>query len=89
MAKVYIQEFEVEGSGNFPFDMLRYDFCSPVREGTDTANMEAPIYDRDKLPHRRIKLKRYVFNKASYPTSNRWKSLGWKVVEESVYTREV
>jgi hypothetical protein len=88
MPTVYIQEFEVEGSGNFPFDMLRYDSCYPVREGEDTANLASPKWARNELPHRTIRLKRIVFNSQQMPTTGRWKSFGWKVVEGSVKTRK-
>jgi hypothetical protein len=29
MAQLYVTEFEVEGFGEFPLDMLRYDHCIP------------------------------------------------------------
>ena len=87
MPTVYIQEFEVEGSGDFPFDMLRYDSCWPVREGTDTGSL-AITYGRP-LPMRRIRLARYVFHRQEVPTSGRWKSFLWRVVEGSVKTRKL
>ncbi len=86
---VYRQEFEVEGSGDFPFDMLRYDRCYPVREGTDTANLSAPRYVRDVLPFRRIRLARYVMNKHQMPTFGRWESFTWRVVEDSIKTEKL
>ena len=87
MPIVYRQEFEVEGSGDFPFDMLRYDNCWPVREGTDTGNM-AITYGRP-FPMRRIKLARYVFSKSDYPTEGRWKSFLWRVIPESIKTEKL
>ena len=89
MPTVYIQEFEVEGSGDFPFDMFRYDQCYPVREGTDTGQMSTPSYGRHPLPKRVIKLERIMLNKHQMPTSDRWKSFLWRVVEGSVKTRKI
>jgi hypothetical protein len=88
MPVIYIQEFEVEGSGNFPLDMLRYDSCYPVREGRDTANLCAREFSRDRLPPRTIRLRRFVFNSQQMPTTGRWESFGWKVVKDSISTRK-
>jgi len=85
---LYYQEFEVEGSGDFPMDMLRYDFCSPRREGDDTGNLYAPMYSRERLPVRRIQLKRLVTHKDKMPTSGRWASFGWRVIPETIKTRK-
>ena len=86
---VYVQEFEVEGSGDFPMDMLRYDRCYPAREGTDSANLCASRYRRSRLPRRKIMLRRLVTNRHAMPTSVRWESFGWWIVEGSVSTRKV
>jgi hypothetical protein len=89
MPIVYRQEFEVRGEGDFPFDMLRYDRCWPAREGEDTAYMAKAHYQREKLPLRTIKVVRYVFHRQEMPTSDRWKSFWWEVVEGSVKTEKL
>lgn len=58
--------YRVEGHLSFPFDMLRYDSCWPVR-GTDVENLQG----REK----RLVLLRS--NKR--PTVDRWASFGWYV----------
>lgn len=64
--------FIVEGSGNFPFDMLRYDMCWPYR-GEDSAKLEH--FERD---HRRVTLQSCS---RTPPTKARWVSFNWSVVE--------
>ncbi len=87
MPTVYVQNFEVEGSGDFPFDMLRYDSCYPMREGKDTANM-VKRYRGERLERRVIKLQRIIFHRNEVPTSGRWESFGWKVITESIQIRK-
>jgi hypothetical protein len=88
MPIVYVQTFEVEGSGDFPFDMLRYDSCYPVREGTDTANL-AKRYRGERLEKRVIRLQRIIFDRSHDPTYGRWESFGWKVIPESISIRKI
>ena len=64
----------VEGSGQFPVDMLRYDSCAPWSEG-DSYSI-ATRHD-----HRRVALRR--FSTSSGATSARWRSFGWLVLSES------
>jgi len=71
--KAYIRWACVVGSGPFPMDMLRFDYCFPVR-GEDAAKLEA-----DRTEKRAIALKSFteggqIFNEA------RWHSFGWEVV---------
>jgi hypothetical protein len=72
-----VKKFEVEGSGEFPIDMLRYDQCWP----TDTADALKirPAYggDGSGLERRTISLSttgKYV------PTRGRWDSFTWRVI---------
>ncbi len=67
-----IYEFEVEGSGRFPFDMLRYDTCWPAREAEDSYEL---ANDRE---FRKIRLRGL-----RPPTIARWHSFDWGVVEHS------
>lgn len=80
--KVYMQTVVVEGSGIFPFDMLRYDNCVPATE-RDSATMG----DGDPMEgiggissRRRVTLKRFSFTTNHPATEGRWRSFGWMVV---------
>ena len=72
--------FTVEGSGEFPFDMLRYDTCWPEHE-TDTPMMGRGWSGRAKRSVRMIGLRT--------PTVGRWLSFGWVVKDGSVQDRSV
>jgi len=65
--KLYI--YTVEGSGNFPWDMLRYDACWPARM-VDVNNLQWST-----MRERRLVLLRSI----RAPTIDRWKSYGWDV----------
>lgn len=67
--KYYI-EAVVTGNGVFPFDMLRYDGCFPVKT-EDVIKMT-----RREL--RTIKVAKYS-NFAVDWTTARWESFGWKL----------
>lgn len=70
--------FTVEGSGEFPFDMLRYDSCWPY-EGQDAGNMAN--HERHR---RRIALQTDGLG----PTAKRWESFNWSVVESNGVERQ-
>lgn len=73
LVRRYAQTFEVEGSGEFPWDMLRYDGCFPARE-EDSHTMAAA-----RAPGTRtVRLVRYTPTDRP-PTDSRWRSLGWDV----------
>lgn len=61
--------FVVEGSGEFPFDMLRYDCCYPMTERYDSPQLAG----RDR---RRVTLETMH---VAAPTPARWASFGWTV----------
>lgn len=63
--------FTVEGRGEFPLDMLRYDSCYP-RFVEDVTKMRGN-------ERRSIAM---VTQSQFAPTAGRWKSFGWKVVEK-------
>lgn len=81
-------DFEVEGRGDFPLDMLRYDGCWPA-DGHAVAQIER-TYARDHErygplaathPERRtIRLRMYSEHRIG-PTVDRWRSFGWNVSE--------
>lgn len=65
-----IYTFTVEGRGNFPTDMLRYDQCWPY-QSLDAAAIDEP---RER---RRVVLQSCS---ATLPTSARWESYTWRVI---------
>lgn len=69
----YVTEFEVEGTGTFPYDMLRYDQCAPVD------SMGAVNIGPSMTELRKVKLCRYG-RLRNGPTVARWNSFGWRVV---------
>ena len=74
---VYIQTFTVEGDGDFPFDMLRYDFAWPDSQ-KEIPDLISYLGEKYKSP-RQVTLKRVAFN-GERPTDARWQSFGWKVI---------
>lgn len=79
----YVCEFEVEGGGDFPFDMLRYDRCSPFTS-EDAASIGLDPWEA-REDTRKIRLVRftegYGKNYNDNPTVRRWASFGWKVTK--------
>ena len=68
--------FTVEGSGEFPFDMLRYDHCFPA------AAEDAARLHRHARHRRTVRLRaRFQTRPREYPTRERWKSFRWIVVD--------
>lgn len=67
--------YEVSGSGEFPFDMLRYDTCWPGREAeTHKLGLETQRLGSGRRQTRTVQI---VGLKG--PTLARWESFGWKV----------
>jgi hypothetical protein len=62
--------FIVEGAGQFPFDMLRWDECVPVMEEDSHAMAREGEF-------RQIKMKLVGCKKK--PTYDRWASFGWRI----------
>jgi len=80
--------FTVEGSGDFPFDMLRYDHCWPEGEAESYkisltyANCNSR--EDDTYPGlRRVTLQS---DSPHAPTEGRWRSFTWRVLPGSVET---
>lgn len=63
--------FTVDGRGQFPVDMLRYDQCHPI--GPDDA---ANIQDGCRDHSRRVTLGRWAAS-TWVPTADRWASFCW------------
>lgn len=73
--KVYETILSVTGSGEFPFDMLRYDSCHPHEESDSALLGEAHQESRE------VTLRR--FSPSGRPaTSERWASFGWRGLSE-------
>lgn len=81
---MYFQKFTVEGSGRFPFDMLRYDACWPYEEYKDSGKLGGDYAE----PVRQVTLARLVERKDVQPTVGRWNSFDWRVVPGSVVTKK-
>lgn len=74
MKPVQGYEFIVEGSGEFPFDMLRYDRCWPTVE-SETSRFN-PLGRIAYATPRQITLRGL-----REPTDARWESFNWKIVK--------
>jgi len=74
--------FVVEGSGAFPFDMLRYDHAWPDKEGSDSYQLGLTYEHGDAyFAKRRVAL---ITDSTFAPNVERWKSFNWRVVEQEV-----
>lgn len=66
--------FEVQGSGEFPLDMLRYDNCVPYT-GSDSTSIKD-----DERAQRVVKLCRFfIVGGRKEPEMRRWESFGWRI----------
>lgn len=83
MAATYSTTFEVEGRGEFPFDMLRYDCAYP-------ADGDAVFFFHN-APTEFIKMRLRTWHEGRTPriTNDRWASFGWSVDPATVDTRKV
>lgn len=75
MAKVQSYTYTVQGAGEFPFDMLRYDSCYPATQ--EAVSVMAPGGPRPRLPMRSVQV-----TGRREPTEGRWASFGWHVMGE-------
>lgn len=80
MPKEKLHYFIVEGTGDFPVDMLRYDACWPRFESGPTGayNILTPDNLKERATPRRVEL---VSRRS--PMRPRWSSFGWEVVEHT------
>ncbi len=83
--KLYEHSFTVQGKGDFPIDMLRYDQCYPAT-GVDAAAIEA-TKDRfaDAKSRREVReIRLWKISRTMVgPTNDRWASFMWKVIQEN------
>jgi len=71
-AKVWETHFVVEGLGDFPFDMLRYDSAYPMTERDSYLAGHTGEVRRVAVTSRKVN--------DNDPTALRWQSFGWTVV---------
>lgn len=76
--RVIQYQFQVEGAGQFPFDMLRYDSCYPATES------DAAALEHRRTERRKVTLLANVPNLTDVPSSGRWRSFMWTVVKDSL-----
>lgn len=82
--KRHRKRFTVEGSGVFPFDMLRYDACWPESEARDSYKLDAQrLQDKEAFGRRQVTL---LTDSLHAPTHGRWQSFTWRVVSEEYVT---
>lgn len=75
---MHLRHFTVEGCGEFPLDMLRYDTCWP----SCSRDVDAMTHHRPG-EHRQVRLSTYTPRKRDlFTTPERWRSFGWPVVAE-------
>jgi hypothetical protein len=81
MGRKYYQTFVVRSVFEFPIDMLRYDEAFPATE-QDSGKIHRSIVDHDRSEL--IQVARFVENKSSMPTIERWQSFGCKITDIEV-----
>lgn len=83
---MYTIYFTVEGTLNFPLDMLRYDHCFPLTQDDVAAVADAlGIYGRARERKTfRIALARNQKTKVEQLTPDRWLSFGWSIDPKSI-----
>lgn len=78
---VYPMRFTVEGRGQFPVDMLRYDACWP----DSSEDVFALTVERGDIEEftttRKIHLRKWATSAKELPTKGRWASFGWRVTD--------
>jgi transketolase N-terminal domain/subunit len=76
---IKLVRYTVEGAGQFPFDMLRYDGSYPHQQ-TDSSAMEYDqLFTALKDSRRQVTLEKLCDVRVWEPCRERWVSFGWKV----------
>lgn len=87
-------KFRVIGRGEFPYDMLRYDGCWPYdsesagKLATPPVYMGEDVYAKFRHEYRVLTLVGRKERRYWQPTSGRWSSFGWTVINESIHGTE-
>ena len=77
-SKVYKQRVIVQLSGTVPFDMLRYDRCTPARE-TEAGKLERVAHGSASPEDHTVEFLRFAFTPDG-PTEARWRSFNCRIV---------
>jgi len=81
--KKYECVFTVVGCGSLPIDMMRYDRCTPHTQ-EDASKVANSFMNYKPTEERTIHLHCYMEtagkNPGDHPTTRRWNSFGWKVI---------
>jgi hypothetical protein len=83
----YRHQFEVNGPGAFPLDMLRYDSCCPATT-PDAAIIGESQRATILSGRRQVQLIQVNASKVPLITTARWRSFQWEVVPASIVTRK-
>lgn len=84
--KLYLHTISVEGGGEFPIDMMRYDRCWPATEA-DSGYSYSPIRG-GQAGLRTVRVQAHSGTKVSPFTDLRWASFGWRVQPDSHRVQE-
>ena len=79
MSRMYSHDYTVEGFGDFPIDMLRYDSSYPFNS-QDVEQISLPRVVVGGNKRRQVRLA-HTGPAGWKPTSGRWESFGWKVLQ--------
>ncbi len=79
---IFYHKFRVQGSGQFPADMLRYNACYPT-DTEDAVDMYVDHRD-DEYHKQRVITLSALAHKNWTPTNERWQSFGWQVMKHEV-----
>lgn len=77
----HAHHFTVEGLDPFPTDMLRYDGCYPESE-SNLPHIGHNYHGQDSPEPYQVRLVHVDEYKHWQPTDGRWRSFGWRVVEQ-------
>lgn len=77
MAAIEVTHYTVEGSGFFPFDMLRYDGSYP--DGPESVAALGALDAQTSASTRSVSLAHVGEGRRWLPTFGRWRSFGWVV----------
>jgi len=69
----------VQGAGDIPIDMLRYDRCTPEHE-TDSGLIARSFFPSAFSPGEKNTQINLLYVDRE-PTEGRWKSFGWEIVK--------
>lgn len=84
--KLYIHTIAVEGGGEFPIDMMRYDRCWPATEA-DSGYSYSPIRG-GAAGLRTVRVQAHSGTKANPFTAGRWQSFGWRIQSDTHSVQE-